>query len=132
MIFAVDTDGTTHDHRYPDLGREVPDAARVLKRLVKAGHELILFTMRSGVFLDPIVAWYLNEHQIPLLGVNENPDQHTWTESPKVYAHRYIGDDALGCPLMQLAWMRRPCVDWVAVEKLLEAQGFLEVTDGVG
>lgn len=65
----------------------------------KAGHKLILFTMRSnrhvpnetgdptimdvtGMFLDDAVNWF-KQNDIPLYGINENPTQKTWTNSPK-------------------------------------------------
>ena len=47
MIIAVDFDGTCVSHDYPYIGKEI-GAAPVLRELVSAGHELILFTMRDG------------------------------------------------------------------------------------
>ena len=48
-IIAVDFDGTIVTHMYPAIGKEVPNAIRVLKRLQEQGVLLILWTMRSGV-----------------------------------------------------------------------------------
>ena len=47
MYIAVDFDGTCVTHDYPRIGKEI-GATKVLKRLVEAGHKLILNTMRSG------------------------------------------------------------------------------------
>ena len=47
MIIAIDFDGTCVTHEYPYIGKDI-GAVPVLQRLVKAGHELILWTMRSG------------------------------------------------------------------------------------
>jgi hypothetical protein len=51
--------------------------------------------------------------------VGENPTQKEWTSSPKCYAHIYIDDAALGCPLVKGENGERDYVDWTAVEKLL-------------
>ena len=45
-----------------------------------------------------VVDWF-KKHEIPLYGVNKDPDHYRWTQSPKVYAELYIDDSALGCPL---------------------------------
>ena len=53
-------------------------------------------------------------------GVNENPTQHTWTESPKPYAHMYIDDAAFGCPLIFNDEISpRGYVNWQIVESTL-------------
>ena len=110
-IYAIDFDGTCVDHRYPDVGPSLPSAVAVLSRMASDGHRLILWTMRSGKELDDAVEWF-RANGIPLYGIQRNPDQDTWTASPKAYAQVYIDDAALGAPLMQLAWMKRPGVDW--------------------
>lgn len=48
MIIAVDFDGTCVKHRYPMVGEDVDGAVSVLKELVRKGHKIILYTMRSG------------------------------------------------------------------------------------
>jgi hypothetical protein len=124
-IICVDFDGTVVEHKYPDVGRDVPDAVRVLQLLQEYGVKLILWTMRSGEFLQDAVNWFA-ENDIALWGVNENPEQKEWTDSPKAYAPLYIDDAALGCPLTESKEMgARPYVDWVFVEIELERKGFL-------
>ncbi|MGR2462736.1 hypothetical protein ACUX4R_28165, partial [Salmonella enterica] len=81
MIIAVDFDGTCVTHEYPKVGRDI-GADACLKRLVAKGHQLILFTMRSGAELEQAKTWF-HVRGIPLYGVNTNPSQKTWTESPK-------------------------------------------------
>ena len=97
MIIAIDFDGTCTTHDYPKVGKDI-GAVPVLKRLVEAGHSLILWTMRSGPTLTDAVIWF-EANDIPLMGVNENPGQAVWTTSPKAYANLYLDDAALGCPL---------------------------------
>jgi hypothetical protein len=119
MIICVDFDGTVCDHRYPEIGREALGATRWLQRWVELGAKLILFTMRhdnekDGPVLSDAVKWF-ESRGIPLWGINENPDQHIWSESRKVYAQLYVDDAALGCPLLQRPGFNRPHVDWSVV-----------------
>ena len=111
MYIAVDFDGTCVTHEYPRVGKDI-GAVPVLKMFIEAGHKLILNTMRSGKELEDAVQWF-EDNNIPLYGANENPTQKSWTASPKVYAHLYIDDAALGCPLkMDRAVSNRPFVNW--------------------
>lgn len=119
LVIAVDFDGTVVDHRYPDIGADVPGAVESLRRLVACGCKIVLFTMRGGEELAEAVEWY-RWHGIPLYGINRNPSQDSWTDSPKAYAHVYVDDAAVGCPLRRNPRLGgRPFVDWDAVEKIL-------------
>lgn len=141
MTILIDFDGTCVTHDFPNVGKEI-GAVPVLKKLVKAGHNLILFTMRSdrlekkstgdpnisdvtGLFLTDAVNWF-KQHDIPLYGINTNPTQKNWTSSPKAYGELMIDDSALGAPLCinpELSF--RPFIDWKTTEKLLKLQGIL-------
>ena len=120
LIIGVDFDGTIVKHAYPKIGYSVPHAVATLKDCVARGARIILFTMRSGDELRDAVA-YMAEQGIPLYGVNSNPDQHTWTTSPKAYCHVYVDDAALGCPVLQNCVYpeTRPFVDWMRVAPIL-------------
>lgn len=118
LIVAVDFDGTVVEHCYPDIGPEVAGAVDTLKWLQGHGSKLILHTMRDGGHLKAAVAWLMANGVTPW-AVNNNPEQGEWTTSHKVYAHVYIDDAALGCPLEYPA-RGRPYVDWVAVRAWLE------------
>lgn len=124
MYICVDFDGTLVDHRYPEIGAPVPGAKTWLKKLQRQGARLILFTMRSntsegGNLLLGAVK-YCEENGIVLYGVNRNPDQDSWTTSPKAYGDVYVDDSGFGCPLIQPKGFARPCVDWNAVGPQLE------------
>lgn len=130
MYIAVDFDGTIVEHRYPDIGAPVPGAVRWLKQFIEAGAKVILWTMRSdneshGPTLTQAVE-YCRNNGIELFGVNNNPTQSTWTQSPKAYAHLYIDDAAYGCPLLESPRVGgRPFVDWdalgpIVMQKLTE------------
>ena len=116
MIIAIDFDGTCVTHEYPEVGRDI-GAAEVIRKFVARGDKIILFTMRSGEPLMHAVDWF-ERKGITLFGVNCNPEQRTWTTSPKPYAHVYIDDAALGVPLMRPK-TGRPYVHWNAVAELM-------------
>lgn len=123
-IIAIDFDGTVVTHEYPYTGDDV-GAESVLRELVANNNRLILYTMRSGKLLDKAKRWF-EERKIPLWAVNNNPEQKEWTSSPKVYAHLYIDDSNLGCPLKIVDSCPRPVVDWVKVREQLVKEGWLD------
>lgn len=119
LVIAIDFDGTCVEHDYPAVGLEVEGAVETLRALVKRGHRLILFTMRSGERLEAAVRWF-RDRKIELWAINENPEQKSWTASPKVYADYYIDDSALGCPIMFIDGVRHHVVNWSKVRQMLE------------
>lgn len=141
MDICIDFDGTCTTHEYPMVGAEI-GAVPVLKKLVKKGHKLIIFTMRSGDQLRDAYNWFMS-HDIPVYGIQSNPTQIFWTQSPKAYGQLYINDAALGCPLTHKEVKvdgaaqfilangndtyqpSRPYVDWVKVEKMLKEKGLI-------
>jgi hypothetical protein len=123
MVIAVNFDGTCVTHEYPDIGKDI-GAVPVLKEIQAQGHDIILWTMRSGELLASAVDWF-QHYGIKLFGVNCNPLQHTWTSSSKAYAKFYIDDAALGIPLTYSEISKRPYVDWDCIRELLFAKGVL-------
>jgi hypothetical protein len=82
VTIAVDFDGTCVTHEYPHIGLDI-GAVPVLRALTEQGCRLILFTMRSGKLLKEAKDWFA-DNKIPLYAANENPEQKSWTSSPKV------------------------------------------------
>lgn len=128
MVIAIDFDGTCVTHEFPQVGKDI-GAAEVLRKLIRKGHRLVLFTMRcdteQNTYLKDAVRWF-KHNGIPLWGIQSNPTQRTWTCSPKAYAELYIDDAALGAPLRtELTFSKRPFVDWIAVEAFLIQKGIL-------
>ena len=140
MEICIDFDGTCVTHEFPKVGKDI-GALPVLNKITDAGHNLILFTMRSdieevtsndygihkqaGKYLTEAVNWF-KENDIKLYGINVNPSQTSWTKSPKAYGQLYIDDAALGCPLLYSPEISdRPFVDWVKVEEMLKTIGVL-------
>jgi len=139
--FCIDFDGTCVTHEFPNIGKDI-GAVPILKKIIENGHRIILFTMRSdiedpqsedhnihkkgGKYLTDAVNWF-NEHKIELFGININPTQKTWTNSPKAYGQIYIDDSALGAPLVYDPDVsKRPFIDWKAVEIIFRNNGIIK------
>ena len=83
MTIYLDFDGTMVEHVYPGMGRAVPHSVRVVDRLIKAGHEIVLNTYRADLVpdnataLSAAISWLRNTRRmertvdsIPLERVN--------------------------------------------------------------
>ena len=132
MLISVDFDGTCVTHEFPETGKNV-GAEIVLRAFVKAGHKIICLSMRSNehkdtVNIDTIKAikdWFKKE-RIKLYAINDNPAQTSFSNSRKVFAHIYIDDQFLGCPLtFNVQYSDRAFVDWFGVTYHLFVDGFL-------
>ena len=119
MIIGLDFDGTLVTHCYPSISLDI-GAFDWLKDAQRAGARFVLFTMRSGMYLDDAVQ-FIKRNGIELFGVNVNPEQKEWTTSPKAYCHLYIDDAALGAPLMVSGTNPRPHIDWQRAGPLMLA-----------
>ncbi len=100
MKIAVDFDGTIVEHRYPSIGKEKPFAVDTLKQLAADGHQLILWTVRSGDLLREAVDW-CSSRGLKFFAVNSNQPEGSLfagrTEgSPKIHADLFIDDANLG------------------------------------
>lgn len=71
MLIAIDFDGTLVEHKYPEIGKEIPFAFETLKRLQADGHRLILWSVREGRLLDEAVA-YCRERGIEFYAINRD------------------------------------------------------------
>ena len=98
MTIAVDFDGTIVEHRYPNIGKELPFAIETLKKLADGGHRIILWSVREGKLLDDAVK-YCIDRGLELYAVNSEYPGASWTgsgASRKVTADIYIDDRNLG------------------------------------
>ena len=71
MKIAVDFDGTIVEHAYPEIGKELLFAFETLKQLQKQGHQLILWTVRTGEKLNEAVE-FCKKNGIEFYAVNKN------------------------------------------------------------
>lgn len=153
MTIAVDFDGTCVTYAYPNVGKNI-GAEIVLEKLSDKGHKIILYTMRShpsektekagtsGMIpatndcLQDAIDWFV-KYDIPLYGVNDNPLQHSWTNSNKVFADVYIDDSAIGIPLKAVnekeLWegstIHPYAVDWIRIAEMLCESEILSLSD---
>lgn len=111
LKIAVDFDGTVVDHRYPEVGPDVPLAVEKLQTLVDNGHKIILYTMRSGDQLMEARLWF-QDRNIKLYAVGKDIGQESWTSSNKCHADICIDDRNYGVPLILPEGFERPCVNW--------------------
>ena len=100
MTIAVDFDGTIVEHRYPEIGKELPFATETLKMLIKDRHRLILWSVREGKLLDDAVNW-CRERGVEFYAVNRDYPEERGTEnnnnfSRKLKVDMFIDDRDIG------------------------------------
>lgn len=97
MIIAVDFDGTIVEHRYPEIGKEIPYAFESLKILQSKGHKLILWTYRTGDMLEEAVD-YCRRNGVVFWAVNESyPGENREKKTGrKINVDLFIDDRNLG------------------------------------
>ncbi len=100
MVIAVDFDGTIVEHRYPQIGKEIPFAIATLKKLQAERHQLILWTVREDDLLEEAIA-YCQRRGLTFYAVNANHPDERAEEAPllpcrKLRADLFIDDRNLG------------------------------------
>jgi hypothetical protein len=98
MIIAVDFDGTIVEHEYPKIGRPIPFAIDVLKRLqAEDRHTLILWTMREGDLLQEAID-FCEKQGLSFYAHNKNFPEEVFEEGTirKLAADLYIDDRNVG------------------------------------
>lgn len=94
---AVDFDGTIVEHEYPKIGKEMLFAFDTLKLLNDKGNKLILWTYRSGKYLDEAVE-YCRENGLEFYAVNKSFPEEKMDDSisRKIDADIFIDDRNVG------------------------------------
>ncbi len=100
MTIAVDFDGTIVEHRYPEIGEEIPFATDTLRQLIADRHKLILWSVREGQLLDDAVEW-CRKRGVEFWAVNkdypeENGAKSNQHFSRKIKADLFIDDRNIG------------------------------------
>ena len=97
MKIAIDFDGTIVEHKYPEIGEEKLFAIETLKQIQKQGHQLVLWTYRTGRELDAAVE-FCRKKGLEFYAVNKNYPEEIWeADSPrKIDAEIFIDDRNLG------------------------------------
>ena len=93
LTIAVDFDGTLVENRYPEIGKPILFAFETLKRLQQEGHQLILWTYRSGVKLEEAVE-FCKHKGIEFYAVNRSYPEEEYEDgiSRKILADLFIDD----------------------------------------
>ena len=55
MIIAVDFDGTIVEHKYPEIGREIPFAIETLKMLIEGTSSFYGVCARENYWKRPLI-----------------------------------------------------------------------------
>lgn len=99
MVIAVDFDGTIVEHRYPEIGKEIPMAISALKRLQAEGHILVLWSVREGSRLEEAVE-FCRSRGLEFYAVNANHPEDSVAEDDikarKLSADIFIDDRNVG------------------------------------
>ena len=99
MVIAVDFDGTIVEHRYPEIGQEIPFAIDTLKMLIADRHQVILWTVRENELLDDAVEW-CRKRGVEFYAVNkdypEERKEYNNHFSRKIKAEVWIDDRNVG------------------------------------
>lgn len=99
MTIAVDFDGTIVEHRYPEIGKELPFATETLRMLIADRHKLILWSVREGKLLDDAVEW-CRERGVEFYAVNKDYPEEDLSKnqhfSRKIKADVWIDDRNIG------------------------------------
>lgn len=98
MTIAIDFDGTIVEHRYPEIGPEIPFAIDTLKMLINDRHRLILWSVREGVLLEEAVEYCL-KRGVEFYAVNKDYPEEKTTDrnfSRKLKVDLFIDDRNLG------------------------------------
>lgn len=97
MKIAVDFDGTIVEEAYPQIGKPIPFAIDVLKKLIyEDHHQVILWTVREGELLDDAVR-YCRERGVEFYAINKlHPELETELQPRKIAVDIFIDDRNIG------------------------------------
>ncbi len=98
MKIAVDFDGTIVEHEYPKIGKPIPFALDVLKKLQQEErHTLIMWTVREGKLLQEAID-YCESQGLKFYAYNKNfPGEEYEEGAPrKLSVDLFIDDRNLG------------------------------------
>lgn len=97
LTIAVDFDGTIVENRYPKIGKPILFAVETLRRLQEEGHQLILWTYRTGPELQQAVD-FCKQQGITFYAVNKSYPEEIYDDSlsRKIQADFFIDDRNIG------------------------------------
>ncbi len=112
MTIAVDFDGTIVEHEYPKIGKPIPFAIDVLKRLQQEEHHvLILWSVREGELLQEAID-YCESKGLKFYAANKNYPEEEEPSPRKLMADLFIDDRNIG-----------GLPDWGVIYKMIKSGG---------
>lgn len=107
MIVAVDFDGILCQDAFPEIGRPNYEIVALVREIIDAGHEVVLWTCRVDARLKEAIEW-CERRRLHFCAVNENaPSNRLQYErqypngTRKVYADVYLDDKDLAFVLVK-------------------------------
>ncbi|WP_409515949.1 BT0820 family HAD-type phosphatase [Chishuiella sp.] len=97
-IIAVDFDGTIVDDKYPEIGKAKIFAFETMRQLQSEGYRLILWTYRSGKYLDEAIE-FCKKNGIEFYAINNSFEEENFDktkQSRKINADIFVDDRNLG------------------------------------
>ncbi len=93
LTIAVDFDGTLVENRYPEIGKPILFAFETLHRLQQEGHQIILWTYRSGIKLQEAIE-FCEAKGITFYAINKSYPEEDFDNSisRKILADLFIDD----------------------------------------
>lgn len=97
MVIAVDFDGTIVENNYPEIGEPKLFVFESLQEIEKAGHQIILFTTRTGNLLNEAVEFCRN-NGIEFYAINRSYPEEKLQDmgSRKIMCDVFISDKNFG------------------------------------
>lgn len=108
-IVAIDFDGTLVQDRYPKIGEPIDAMFELCRQLKGAGIKLILWTCRTGEWLDDAIE-FCRLNGLAFDAVNRNVDEVVNmfnNDTRKVYADLYIDDKSIPNTMSPGFWIHR-------------------------
>lgn len=129
IVVYLDFDGTVVEHTFPSVGQPNPGALDVVRKLIGAGHEIILNTMRVHFGQKPMLdsIYYLSANGIEDFIPSKNKHHPLrWDVKEAVKSGElYIDDAAPNMPLIPAIHSKGDMVDWKKVESQLIENGII-------
>lgn len=132
---AANAHGTVVEHQYPAIGRYTPGCKEVIEKLLKAGHHILLNTLRcelNTATLVSAVSWFNDDVGKKIGNYEINPTEFKvhpgkWDlESFKSSGEIIIDDASVDVPLIPATYSAGSMVDWKEIDRQLEEAGFYE------
>lgn len=133
ITFYLDFDGTVCEFNFPQIGRENFPALEVVKKIMEAGHEVVLNTYRADLDSESL------QKALGFINFNFRTELPRKIEALKNKVHPplfrvddfidsgifFIDDQCVGTPLKPAVSHGNEAVDFVRLEEILREKGLI-------